>query len=78
MSYRLLESGNRPSADVGDSTEARLELEPLADSAGPRNIVLALARFTSDRSENLEQQGPRNSGVLASECESASQVRRRD
>ena len=76
MSYRLLESGNRPSVDVGDSTEARLELEPLADSAGPRNIVLALARFTSDRSENLEQQGPRNSGVLASECDS--QVRRRD
>ena len=51
MSYRLLESGNRPSVDVGDSTEARLELEPLADSAGPRNIVLALARFTSDSEE---------------------------
>jgi hypothetical protein len=58
MSYRLLESGNRPSVDVGDGTEARLALEALVDSAGLRNIVLALARFTSDRSENLQQQDP--------------------
>ena len=28
------------------------------DSAGLRNIVLALARFTSDRSEKLKQQDP--------------------
>jgi hypothetical protein len=58
MSYRLLESGNRPSVDVGDGTEARLALEALVDSAGLRNIVLALARFTSDRSEKLKQQDP--------------------
>jgi hypothetical protein len=54
---RLLENGNRPSVDVGDGTEARLALEALVDSAGLRNIVLALARFTSDRSEKLKQQG---------------------
>jgi hypothetical protein len=58
MSYRLLESGNRPSVDVGDGTDARLALEALVDSAGLRNIVLALARFTSDRSEKLKQQDP--------------------
>jgi hypothetical protein len=56
--YRLLESGNRPSVDVGDGTEARLALEAMVDSAGLRNIVLALARFTSDRSEKLKQQDP--------------------
>ena len=59
MSYRLLESGNRPTADVEDGTEARLALEALVDSAGLRNIVLALARFTSDRSEKLAQQDPK-------------------
>ena len=58
MSYRLLENGNRPTADVEDGTEARLALEALVDSAGLRNIVLALARFTSDRSEKLAQQDP--------------------
>jgi hypothetical protein len=58
MSYRLLENGNRPSVEVGDGAEARLALEALVDSAGLRNIVLALARFTSDRSEKLEQQDP--------------------
>ena len=58
MSYRLLENGNRPSVEVEDGTEARLALEALVDSAGLRNIVLALAQFTSDRSEKLEQQDP--------------------
>src|SRR5205809_1286338 len=58
MSYRLLECGNRPSVDVGDGTEARLALEALVDGAGLRNIVFALARFTSDRSEKLEKQDP--------------------
>ena len=58
MSYRLLECGNRPSVDVEDGTEARLALEALVDSAGLRNIVFALARFTSDRSEKLEKQDP--------------------
>jgi hypothetical protein len=58
MSYRSLENGNRPSVEVGDGTEARLALEALVDSAGLRNIVFALARFTSDRSEKLGQQDP--------------------
>jgi len=58
MSYRLLECRNRPSVDVEDGTEARLALEALVDSAGLRNIVFALARFTSDRSEKLEKQDP--------------------
>jgi len=56
MSYRLLESGCRPSVEVGDGAEARLALEALVDSAGLRNIVFALARFTSERSEKLGQQ----------------------
>jgi len=58
MSYRLLESGCRPSVEVEDGAEARLALEALVDSAGLRNIVFALARFTSDRSEKLPQQDP--------------------
>jgi hypothetical protein len=67
MSYRLLESGNRPSVDVGDGTEARLALEALVDSARLRNIVLALARFTSDRSEKLNQQDPAIAGFAVRE-----------
>jgi hypothetical protein len=39
MSHRLLESGNRPSVDVGDGTEARLALEALVDSAGGGQVL---------------------------------------
>ena len=58
MAYRPLENGNRPSVDLTEGTEARLALEALVDSAGLTNIVFALARFTSDRSEDLRQQDP--------------------
>jgi len=58
MLYRLFESGNRPSVDVEDVTEARLALETLVDSAGLRNVVFALARYTSAKSEKLESQEP--------------------
>jgi len=58
MLYRLFESGNRPSVDVEDVTEARLALETLVDSAGLRNVVFALARYTSAKSEKLEPQEP--------------------
>src|SRR5688572_19468623 len=58
MAYRPLENGDRPSVDLTEGTEARLALETLVDSAGLTNIVLALARFTSDRSEDLRQQDP--------------------
>jgi hypothetical protein len=40
------------------TTEARFALEKLVDSAGLRNIALALARFNTDRSEKLKQEDP--------------------
>jgi len=58
MAYRLLENGDRPTVDVTDGTEARLALEALVNSAGLTNIVFALARFTSKRSEELRQKDP--------------------
>jgi hypothetical protein len=53
MSYRLREDGDRPTVDLEDGTKARQQLEALVEQAGLQNIVVALARFTSDRYEEL-------------------------
>jgi len=58
MSYRPRENGTSPTVDLEDGTEARLELEALVHSAGLTNIIFALARFTSDRCEELREQDP--------------------
>jgi hypothetical protein len=58
MTWRLREDGKRATVDLGEGTEARHELDALVDTAGLQNIIIALARFTSDRCEALEPQDP--------------------
>jgi len=53
MAYYRLENGKAPTIDVGDETEGRRELEAFVDAAGLQNVIIALARFTSDRHEAL-------------------------
>jgi hypothetical protein len=58
MSYRNREDGSRPKIDLNDDSSARKELQQLVDSAGLRNIVIALARLTSDRAESFQGKDP--------------------